>query len=207
MHYKIFFDQKPLFLTDAIDKEIEPYAHHDDAVLIDEFSTPALHALIHEMHQDKIHAGIFLHHDVAQLKKAFWKKFVLVRAAGGLVRNDQGQLLFIFRKGKWDLPKGKQDPGETPEACALRETMEETGLSHLEMIKPLCTTYHTYAEDGKSLLKETAWYILNAPGAQPLKPQEEEQITAITWADPHALTAYKANTYLSILDVLKTGGY
>lgn len=207
MHYKIYFDHKPLFLADQIDKEIEPFTHHDDTVLIDEFSTPALHALIHEMHQPKIHAGIFVHQDLAQLRKAFWKKFTLVPAAGSLVLNEQEQLLFIFRKGKWDLPKGKREAGESPETCALRETAEETGLTNLSLIKPLCTTFHTYVENGKALLKETAWYSLKASGPQELVPQIAEQITDITWADPKALAAYKANTYLSILDVLKAAGY
>ena len=133
MHYKIFFNDKPLFLTDHIDPEIEPFAHHDDAVLIDECSSPALHALIHEMNSAKIHAGILVHPELEKIRKAFWKKFEVIQAAGGVVTNDREELLLIFRRGKWDLPKGKLDPGETLEACALRETSEETGLQHLQL--------------------------------------------------------------------------
>lgn len=159
------------------------------------------------MQQEKIHAGIFLHSDLEQLKKAFWKKFSHVAAAGALVLNDQKQLLFIFRRGKWDLPKGKQDAGESIEDCALRETREETGLTRLELLHPLCHTYHTYSEAGKAYLKETHWYLFRAPGHQPIVPQTNEQITEITWADPKALEPFKRNTYSSVLDVLKAGGY
>src|SRR5579872_5949786 len=118
MYLKIYFNDKPLFLTDAMTEEIRAYARHDDAVLIDEFSHPAVNSMIHEMRREKVHAGIFIHSDLATLKKAFWKKFMLVQAAGGLVTNGKGEVLFMFRRGKWDLPKGKLDPGETPEHCA-----------------------------------------------------------------------------------------
>ena len=54
----------------------------------------------------------------------------------------------MFRRGKWDLPKGKLDPGETLEACALREVREETGVGQLELIKFLLVTEHEYEESG-----------------------------------------------------------
>ncbi|MFM7839057.1 MAG: NUDIX hydrolase [Chitinophagaceae bacterium] len=207
MYFKIFFDDKPLFLTDKIYPEIEPFAHHDDAVLIDECSPPALHALLHEMNTAKIHAGILLHPDLEKVKKAFWKKFKVIQAAGGVVTNDQKELLLIFRRGKWDLPKGKLDPGETLETCALRETREETGLQQLQPGPALCTTYHTYQENGKSILKETYWYRLQAPGAQPLIPQTQEQISELRWVPKTALPGYFSETYASVLDVLKIAGY
>src|SRR5215831_9033385 len=143
MHIKIYFNDKPLFLCDALNAEINGYAHHDDAVFIDEFSTPAVNSMIHEMRQEKVHAGIFLHQPLEELRKAFWKKFILIKAGGGLVRNDKGEVLFMFRRNKWDLPKGKLDHGETLEACALREVQEETGLKELSLEKPLLVTWHT----------------------------------------------------------------
>ena len=75
MYIKIYFNDKPLFLCDAMTPEISAYAHHDDAVLIDEFSPHAVNAMIHEMRLAKIHAGIFLHSNLEELRKAFWKKF------------------------------------------------------------------------------------------------------------------------------------
>src|SRR5258708_7603501 len=131
MYIKIYFNDKPLFLCDELNDEINVYAHHDDAVLIDEFSPPAVNSMIHEMRLAKIHAGIFVHKDLATLKKAFWKKFLPVQACGGLVHNENAELLFMLRRGKWDLPKGHLDKGETMEQCALREVEEETGLKKI----------------------------------------------------------------------------
>lgn len=207
MHIKIYFNDKPLFLTDTITAEIEPYVHHDDAVFIDEFSPQGVKSMLHEMRQQKVHAGIYLHNNVAELEKAFKKRFMIIQAAGGLVVNEDNGLLFIFRRGKWDLPKGKLDPGEKLEVCAVRETEEETGLEKVRLKKHLVTTYHTYDESGHHILKETWWYLLNASKKETLTPQTEEQITAIEWADPVKLEKYKANTYSLIIDVLQTAGY
>ncbi|OQP65633.1 NUDIX hydrolase [Niastella populi] len=207
MHIKIYFNEKPLFLTDSITPEIEPFAHHDDAVLIDEFSHGGINSMIHEMRQDKVHAGIYLHNNVEELRKAFWKKFIMIKAAGGLVKNEAGELLFIFRRGKWDLPKGKLDDGETLEECAVREIQEETGLQQVELKNHLITTWHTYDESGHHILKETAWYLLSAPKKQALTPQTIEQITQIEWGAPADLNNYVSNTFPAIIDVLKAAGY
>jgi len=205
MHIKIYFNDKPLFLTDALNADIEPYRHHDDAVFIDEFSHGGINSMIHEMRQEKVHAGIYFHTNVEELRKAFWKKFMLVKAAGGLVLNEDGEILFIFRRGKWDLPKGKLDEGETLETCAVREVQEETGLKKVQLKKHLVTTYHTYDESGHHILKETWWYLLSASKKEALVPQTIEQITQIEWADPRNLEKYVSNTYPSIIDVLKAG--
>lgn len=207
MHIKIYFNDKPLFLTNEITPDIEPYVHHDDAVLIDEFSTPGVNSMIHEMRQEKIHAGIFLHHNLAELEKTFRKKFTLVKAAGGLVLNDEGDILMMLRRGKWDLPKGKLDPGESLETCAVREVQEETGVNKVVLEKPLVVTYHTYDESGKHILKESHWYLLKAPGQQALIPQSEEQITQLKWVTPGEVKQYINNTFPSIIDVLEAGGY
>ncbi len=67
---------------------------------------------------------------------------------GTWLKMRKGEVLFMFRRGKWDLPKGKLDPGETLEACALREVEEETGVGQLELKNFLLVTEHTYAERG-----------------------------------------------------------
>ncbi len=212
MYIKIYFNDKPLFLTDGMTDEIQVYAHHDDAILIDEFSHPAVNAMIHEMRREKVHAGIFIHSDLDILKKAFWKKFNLVQAGGGLVSNEQQAYLFMFRRGKWDLPKGKLDPGETLEQCAIREVGEETGLSAVRLDSPLLITHHTYDENGRHILKETHWYRMSVAGAGAEIPvpdervarfQQYEAITEIAWANKERIAELAKNTFPSIIDVLK----
>ena len=206
MYIKIYFNDKPLFLCDKVNEEINTYAHHDDAVFIDEFSTPAVNSIIHEMRLEKVHAGIFVHSDLEILRKAFWKKFILIKAGGGLVQNEAGALLFMLRRNKWDLPKGKLDEGESIEQCAIREVEEETGLKNVVLGKPLLITYHTYDESGKHFLKETHWYHMTAPGNQTITPQAEEQITEIKWVEKKGLSAFINKTFPSIIDVLKAAG-
>ncbi|HSB92679.1 MAG TPA: NUDIX domain-containing protein, partial [Flavitalea sp.] len=202
-----YFNEKPLYLADQMDEELNTLAHHEDTVLIDEFSPPAINSLIHEMRLSKIHAGILLHNDLDALKKAFYKKFMLIKAAGGLVTNENGELLFIFRKNKWDLPKGKLEDGEEIESCAVRETEEETGLLGVTMGETLLTTHHTYDESGHHILKETYWYKLSVKGKQDLKPQVEEHITDIRWVDPGKMEEVLSNTYPLIKDVLASAGF
>ena len=204
MFIKIYFNDKPLFLCDHPTDEIRAYAHHDDAVFINEFSTPAVNSMIHEMRLPKVHAGIFVHQDLAALKKAFWKKFILIQAGGGLVRNAEGKYLFMLRRGIWDLPKGKLDEGETIEACAIREVGEETGITGIRLEAPLLITYHTYDDSGKHILKETHWFRMKATGEEGMKPQAEEQITALQWLGKGELQEVMANTFPSIKDVLRT---
>ena len=203
MFIKIYFNDKPLFLCDDIEEALQPFLHHDDAVFIDELSSPALKSMIHEMQLEKVHAGIYYHPDLETLKKAFWKKFTVIKAAGGLVQNEKHEILFMFRRGKWDLPKGKLDPGETLETCAVREVREETGLEKVTLKKPLITTYHTYHESGKHILKESYWYTMLARGTDKLVPQTEEDIQEVKWVPEKKLNEMMGNTFPSIKDVIE----
>jgi 8-oxo-dGTP pyrophosphatase MutT (NUDIX family) len=207
MHIKVYFNDKPLYLADAVSPDIEPLVHHDDTVYMDEFSSPGIKTMIHEMKQEKVHAGIFVHEDLEALRKAFFKKFQIIPAAGGLVVNESGQWLFIYRRGKWDLPKGKLDKRESAEKAAVREVEEETGLHDVKLRHKIVDTYHTYDESGHHILKETAWYLMQVSGEQNLVPQTEEQITALEWADPNNLKKYLSNTYHAIEDVLKAANH
>ncbi|RYG53931.1 MAG: NUDIX domain-containing protein [Chitinophagaceae bacterium] len=206
MYIKIYFNNKPLFLTDSISPELEPYKHHDDAVFMDELSSPAINSMIHEMKTEKVHAGIFLHENVQALKHAFFKKFIVIQTGGGLVENDKNEYLMIFRRGKWDLPKGKLDEGETIEECTIREINEETKLVDLSIKKHLINTYHTYDENGKHILKENCWYLVHAAGDQRPEPQLEEDITDVKWVSGDNLGTYIQNTMPSIIDVLSEAG-
>lgn len=202
MHIKIYFNNKPLFLTDKIDSDLQEYTHHEDTVIIDELSAPAINSMIHEMKSEKIHAGILVHDDLQELKTKVFRKFQMVPAAGGLVQNENDEILMIFRRGIWDLPKGKLDDGESIEACAIREVMEETGLKKVKLIKPLVITYHTYEESGHHILKDSHWYLMRSDSKERLVPQLEEQIEEIRWVSPGEIDEYAKKTFPAIRDVL-----
>ncbi len=204
MYIKIYFSNKPLFLCDAIDKTIEPFVHHDDAVFIDELNAHTVKTIIHEMQQPQVHAGVFFHANLEKLKEALFKKFTIIQAAGGLVTNEKDEILMIFRRGMWDLPKGKLDAGETLEDCAVREVKEETGLNNVQLIAPLIITYHTYHEGSKFILKESHWYRMRANGEQKLTPQTEEDIHDIKWVGKQELKTYMKKSFASVVDVLET---
>jgi ADP-ribose pyrophosphatase YjhB (NUDIX family) len=131
------------------------------------------------------------------------KKFSIVKAAGGVVFNENKEILLIFRKGKWDLPKGKLDKGETLESCAVRETEEETGLKNVKLGKMITATYHTYHEGARFRLKETYWFKLSVSGKQELSPQTEEDIKEAKCINPSDLKKYMDNSYGSVKDVLQ----
>jgi ADP-ribose pyrophosphatase YjhB (NUDIX family) len=203
MFIKIYFDDKPLFLCDEVDAFINEYVHHDDAVFIDELNTHTVKAMIHEMQQPKVHAGVFYNSDLNELKKAFFKKFTFIQAAGGLVTNEKNEVLLIFRRGKWDLPKGKLNKGEKMEGCAVREVEEETGLKNVKIESALPTTYHTYHEGARYILKESNWYKMNVKGEQKLVPQTEEDIHDIKWVTKNDLKNYFSSSFPSVAGLIQ----
>ena len=205
MYIKIYFDNKPLFLCNDVDATLQPYVHHDDAVFIDELNLHTIKSMIHEMQEPSVHAGVFFHIDLEELKAAFFKKFTIVNAAGGFVVNENNEVLMMFRRGKWDLPKGKLDKKESAEEGAIRETEEETGLGNIKLISPLMNTYHTYHEGTKYILKETKWFRMKVSGEQKLIPQAEEQITKLEWVGKNDLKKYMENSFPSVNDVLQAG--
>lgn len=198
----IYFEEKPVFLCDEITKEINEFKTHPDAVFIDEVSTAAINSLLHEIKKTAFHAGIIYGNDLEKLKSSFFKHFIVIKAGGGIVKNTNGDILMIFRRGKWDLPKGKLDENESIEACAKREVQEETGLTNLMIEKPAGISYHTYTQFGKHFLKESHWFAMKATGNEPLIPQTEEDITEIKWVNSADVKEYIANTFPTIRELL-----
>jgi 8-oxo-dGTP pyrophosphatase MutT (NUDIX family) len=205
MQKKIYFNNKPLFIVDALSAEVEEHLHHEETVFIDEFNSHTVKAMIHEMEQPKIRRGVFLHGDIDAVLNCFKKKLSLVQAAGGFVYTADDHILLIFRRGKWDLPKGKLEENEDLETCAVREVVEETGIKNIQLLRPLCITYHTYHQFGEHILKESHWYLMRSTKEQSFIPQTGEDIDKCEWVPIDKLPAYMDNTHASILDVVNAG--
>jgi 8-oxo-dGTP pyrophosphatase MutT (NUDIX family) len=129
-----------------------------------------------------------------------------IDAAGGLVSDATGRYLMIYRRGYWDLPKGKLDDGESLEECALREVQEETGLSTLRSEGALLTTYHLYRQDGMDCLKCSHWYRMHFFGSEPPVPQTEEDIERIEWLTRQEVLERLPLAYPSIREVMEASG-
>lgn len=128
-------------------------------------------------------------------------QFTYIRAAGGLVFNDVDELLMIFRRGKWDLPKGKVEDGEDVVTAALREVKEETGVSAEVIGGHRFFRYHTYSTYGTPMLKETAWFEMQALPGQQLSPQSEEDIAQAVWVPIAEVDDKLRNSYESVRDL------
>jgi len=140
---------------------------------------------------------------IEQSWKAFCEQFEFVQAAGGIVVDKENRVLFIYRLEKWDLPKGKVESGENLEEGALREVNEECGLDDLTLERRLCTTWHTYIQQGDPILKATEWYVMRFHGDYKGKPQKEEGITDLKWLNDGEWDMVRKNTYPSVLDVME----
>lgn len=144
--------------------------------------------------------------EVERIFKAFRDLFLQVDAAGGIVRKEN-RILFIYRNGKWDLPKGKIDEGETPEEAALREVSEECGISGHYIVKKCPSTYHIYRSPypenkGCWIFKETYWFEMGYEGPETTVPQQEEGITQAKWLTPHCLGEVLENTYENLKELI-----
>lgn len=133
-------------------------------------------------------------------------EFNQINAGGGLVRNLAGEYLLIFRNGKWDLPKGKQEAGEDIKVTAVREVEEECGIDSLELGNLLCVTHHTYRLNGEFMLKHTFWYNMEYKGDATLKPQTEEDIEMCKWVKGEDIAELVKDTYPSIKRVFEVAG-
>ena len=203
MYIKIYFGDKPVFLCNDINKELNEILHHPDAVFVDEISAPAMKSMLHEIKKDEFHAGVLWNPNLEKLKAAFFKNFIIVEAAGGIVQNSDKEILFIYRLEKWDLPKGKIEKNETMEDCALREVTEETGIRNLKEKKKIGETFHAYDEFGKHILKISHWFYITSPTKQVPVPQLTENITAVKWIKPGNIREPMKNTYASIRDIME----
>ena len=129
-------------------------------------------------------------------------QYSVVKAAGGIVQNEFGQILMMYRLKTWDLPKGKLDKGESSKVAAIREVEEECGVK-AKLGEKICTTFHTYTYKNEAILKQTKWYSMNLIDDSKMKPQVEENIEKLEWMGREKVKSALINSYSSIRYVLK----
>lgn len=139
--------------------------------------------------------------DPEEAFKLFFKKYIKIKASGGLVKRKDKYLL-IKRNGKWDIPKGKIDKGEKKKDACVREIMEECGIEGHKIIEPLVNTYHVMNYKGRKGLKKTFWYMLEYDGPKATFPERKEGITKAKWMPMEYMLAIRGKTYGSINEVL-----
>jgi 8-oxo-dGTP pyrophosphatase MutT (NUDIX family) len=195
--YKVHFENRFIIISPEPDR-LQKYG------LFHKFyDTKELYKLISNFQQDKSILSFNIYGtDIKHLWRIFRIYFTEVEAAGGLVKHTSGKYLFIERKGKWDLPKGHIEQGETPEECALREVNEECGITGHTIIKSLEPSYHTYAWEGISYLKKTNWFLMNYDGAMMSEPEADEGITKVEWLLPDEINKIKSGAWLSLADMI-----
>jgi len=199
--YHIYFDEQSYLILPTIG-HLPAKIVAEDILILENPDELAIKSSIYKLDQQAVRKVVVLADNLEETWETFKRQFTLIQAGGGLVKNERDEYLFIFRRGKWDLPKGKLDDGETIAACALREVNEETGLQNITLLNHRCNTYHTYHEREKFVLKESVWYNMECTSGQLLTPQSEEDIVEIKWLKKEDWGTVQENIFSSIKDVL-----
>ncbi len=195
---KIHFEKGFVIITNT-----PPLSPEKSWLIIEDRSMEEIADLLIQYQENRLNLIVYLiHPEPETLLTGSFDHLELIKAAGGIIQNSEKQILFIFRRQHWDLPKGKIEPGESSESACLRELNEECGLQSLELSGYLCTTYHTYRQKDRMILKETIWYTVNLIGNEEPHPQLEEDITKVVWFDKNSLNGILKNTFASIQEVI-----
>ncbi|MGB5982168.1 MAG: NUDIX domain-containing protein [Nonlabens sp.] len=188
--YKVFVKEVPIIVTS--DKDSFP----DHKIL--KIKNVNLKKLVKDIDNKKLDKVVLYSKSEKKLLKRLHKLLPVVLAGGGLVSNQAGEYLFIHRNGKWDLPKGKIEIGETFEDGAIREVEEETRVKNLKIDDYLGRTYHIFSWKKEMRLKLTHWYVMSTDFKGKLKPQKKEGIDKAVWLDKEKAQEALKNSYANI---------
>ncbi len=188
--YKVFVNDKPIILTTAVSKE-----EHFKNYLLKHVN---IGKVIKDLNKTSLQEVRLIGANEDTLLKTFLKKLPNVVAGGGKVINKNGDILFIYRNDKWDLPKGKIEGNESIEETSIREVEEETGVKGLKITRPLETTYHVFKRNGKHRIKITYWFEMTSNYTGKLEPQENEGITRVEWLNAVKTVEAMENSYANI---------
>lgn len=188
--YKVFVNDKPLFLTNQIVKETDFQLFLLESIDIEQ--------LIIKLYNNKIQKAYLYYPDEKEIMTKLKEKIPVCKAGGGLVYNQKNEVLFIFRNGKWDLPKGGTEKGEEIQFTAMREVTEETGVNKLVVHDKLQKTYHIFKRNGVYKLKITHWFKMSTTFKGIPIGQIEEGIEKVAWLNSEQITEALKNSYENI---------
>ena len=188
--YQIFYRDKPIVISDT--KSDKKNVHN---IKYKDFN---LKKALKNLSKTNISSIRIIGKDKEKLLKKFLKLLPKIIAAGGKVLNQKGEILFIFRNNKWDLPKGKAEYNESIADTAIREVKEETGVTKLVITKPLEITYHIFKKNNTFRLKVTYWFEMKSMADNQLTPQVEEGITRAEWINNSEIDKIKKKCYANI---------
>jgi 8-oxo-dGTP pyrophosphatase MutT (NUDIX family) len=202
--YKIYIGEVPLFLVSKDESDTFDKANLRNLMVSHNHSNKrTLYRYIDNLEKGtkSYDSIIVVAENLNELKEDFFSLYTVQKAGGGLVFNENKEILAIKRMGFWDLPKGKQDEGERILETAIREVKEETGVTDLLSGEFLCDTFHTYkSKKGKRILKWSTWFRMSSTD-RVLTPQAEEDIELAVWLKVEELKLKKP-VYKNILDLL-----
>lgn len=193
--YAIFYNNKPIYLT-------QTQTNFDCSKVFD-IDTTSVFSVLNQLENNTLIDVCFEHKNSDYLFKKFTENFKIIEAAGGLVKNKEQDLLFIYRNGVWDLPKGKIEPNESIAQAALREVEEECSIADLKLGSFFDKTYHIYKHKEQFVFKITHWFTMYSEQKTPLTPQVEEGITQARFLDIAAQQEVLQNTYPNIKVLVK----
>jgi len=186
----VFINNNPIYLTDSL-------AHTDENNFF-KFDDVDLQASIYRLESNEINDLYLYDENIQLLFKKFTNRFRVIEAAGGVVKNSKDELLFIFRNGLWDLPKGKIEKNESITEAAFREVEEECGIKQLKLDKLIGKTYHIYKINNQYIFKISHWFLMHSDFKGELSPQFEEGITKVEWISEQNLSKVLVNTFANI---------
>jgi len=198
----IYFGENRLIITESSNFINNWPINNTYSAILNNPDDLAITQLIADIESSKLKDGVIYSNNSAIIMNIIAKQFTSIEAAGGIVENEYEELLFIFRRNKWDLPKGKLEFNEIPRIAAEREIEEETGVKNICYNNQIATTYHVYEAFEEKVLKTTYWFHFLCKKNQPLNPQLEEDITAIQWFDKTNLGVPLSNTFDTIKDLI-----
>jgi ADP-ribose pyrophosphatase YjhB (NUDIX family) len=191
--YKVFVNQKEIILTSTAPK--------GTGVKVLPLKSTPFKNIIRIIRTTRVKRLYLTHDNPKKLLSGFKKKLPVTIAAGGVVQNEEGKLLFIYRKKRWDLPKGRIDKGETLEGAAKREVKEETGVKKIKVGKLAGVTYHVFKRNNRYQLKETHWFFMKTSYKGVLTPEFKEDITKASWKNKSKTAKAIKKTYPNIEDL------